>query len=123
MTVYVDDMYRHPIGQFGRMKMSHLIADTREELLACVKAIGVKAKWIQHYDTSGEHFDIAMSKRLAAVKWGAVPITYRQCAMMCARRKVEGVLGAPAEAEAWFDAYGSSRLSQPASEVTKGRTQ
>jgi len=34
VSVYVDDMYLSPIGQFGRMKMSHLMADTTEELLA-----------------------------------------------------------------------------------------
>jgi hypothetical protein len=28
MSVYVDDMYKLSIGQLGRMKMSHLIADT-----------------------------------------------------------------------------------------------
>lgn len=102
MTVYVDDMYRQSIGKLGRMRMSHLIADTREELFACVDAIGVKRKWIQHFETSGEHFDIAFSKRLAAVKWGAKPITYRTCGLMCARRREEGVLGLPEEAEGWF---------------------
>lgn len=105
MTVYVDDMYRYPIGQFGRMKMSHLVADTRDELFACVDAIGVKRKWIQHFQTSGEHFDIAISKRLTAVTWGAVPITYRVLSLMCARRQAEGVLGKPDEIEAWFDAH------------------
>lgn len=104
MAVYVDDMYRNPIGQFGRMKMSHLIADTREELFACVDAIGVKRRWIQKLNTYGEHFDIAKSKRLAAVQWGAIPITYRQLGMMCWRRLTEGVLGTPADVEAWFDA-------------------
>ena len=34
MSVYVDDMYRSPTGGFGRMKMSHLIADTHAELMA-----------------------------------------------------------------------------------------
>lgn len=109
MTVYVDDMYRYPIGQFGRMKMSHLIADTREELFACVDAIGVKRKWIQKLDTYGEHFDIAMGKRLAAVKAGAVPILYRQCGMMCWRRLIEGKLGTPDEAEAWFALHHADR--------------
>lgn len=105
MSVYVDDMHRHPIGQLGRMKMSHLVADTREELLACVDAIGVKRKWIQKLDTYGEHFDIAKSKRLAAVNAGAIPITYRQLGLMCARRRIEGVLGKPDEAEAWFERW------------------
>lgn len=109
MAVYVDDMYRMPVGKLGRMRMSHLIADTREELLACVDAIGVKRRWIQHFETSGEHFDIAMSKRLAAVTWGAIPITYRICGLMCARRREEGALGKPGEAEAWFEAWSKAR--------------
>ena len=36
MAVYVDDMYKYPLGQFGRMKMSHMVADTTEELLVIV---------------------------------------------------------------------------------------
>lgn len=47
MTVYVDDMYLHPIGQFGRMKMSHLIADTDAELRAMADKIGVSRRWHQ----------------------------------------------------------------------------
>lgn len=31
MTVYIDDMHRYPMGQFGRMKMSHMIADNAVE--------------------------------------------------------------------------------------------
>jgi hypothetical protein len=42
--VYVDDMYKSPMGQFGRMKMSHMIADTTEELLQMADKIGVKKK-------------------------------------------------------------------------------
>lgn len=119
MSVYVDDMYLHSIGKFRRMKMSHLIADTRDELLACVDAIGVKRKWIQKLDTYGEHFDIAMSKRLAVVQAGAIPITYRQCGLMCHRRLIEGVLGKPDEIEAWFDAYMAQRRNTLSAE---GRT-
>lgn len=41
MTVYVDDMYLYEMGKFGRMKMSHMIADTDEELHSMAKLIGV----------------------------------------------------------------------------------
>lgn len=105
MTVYIDDMYLYPVGKLGRMKMSHLIADTQTELLAMVDAIGVQRKWIQHAGEPGEHFDIAMAKRKLAIAAGAMPITLRQCAAMCFRRRIEGFLGAPAEAEAWRDAW------------------
>lgn len=78
MTVYVDDMYRLALGEFGRMKMSHMIADTTEELLAMAKKIGVKHKWIQDAGTYSEHFDIAKSKRELAIEYGAKPITFME---------------------------------------------
>lgn len=47
MSVYVDDMYKYAMGRFRGMKMSHLVADSREELLAMCDKIGVQRKWIQ----------------------------------------------------------------------------
>ena len=82
MTVYVDDMYLYPIGRFGNMKMSHLVADTTEELLDMVDKIGVQRKWIQNPGTFNEHFDIAMSKRTLAIKHGVIAITWRDMALM-----------------------------------------
>lgn len=105
MTVYVDDMYLYPMGQYGRMKMSHMIADTTDELVAMAQAIGVQAKWIQKAGSSGEHFDIAQSKREIALRNGAVAITMRQCSSMCVRRRVEGVVGKPEDAEEWRNQY------------------
>lgn len=84
-----------PMGQFGRMKMSHLIADTREELISMCTKIGVQAKWIQYPGTYKEHFDIAKSKRAFAILNGAVPITMKQAAAMVGLRRLEGALGAP----------------------------
>lgn len=79
MSVYVDDMYRSPMGEFGRMKMSHMIADTHAELVEMADRIGVARKWIQHAgDARREHFDIAMSKRTLAVEYGAVEVTMRE---------------------------------------------
>jgi hypothetical protein len=88
MAVYVDDMYLYPIGQFGRMKMSHLMADTSEELLAMVDRIGVARRWIQDAGKPNEHFDIAMSKRELAIAHGAKPVTVVELAeWRIARRK------------------------------------
>lgn len=78
MTVYVDDMHTTPMGQFGRMKMCHMVADTTDELLEMADAIGVQRKWLQKAGTHHEHFDIAMSKRAEAVKAGAVEVTMSQ---------------------------------------------
>ncbi len=78
MTVYVDDMHTTPMGQFGRMKMCHMVADTTAELLAMADRIGVQRKWLQKAGTHHEHFDIATTKRALAVRAGAVEITMSQ---------------------------------------------
>lgn len=87
VTVYVDDMFKSPMGQFGRMKMSHMIADSTEELLAMADRIGVPRTWIQKPGTPDEHFDIALAKRGLAVELGAIEITMRECARMCMARR------------------------------------
>jgi hypothetical protein len=80
VTVYVDDMYLYPMGRFGRMKMSHMVADTTEELLAMADKIGVARKWIQNpgEGRGNEHFDVAMSARAKAVAAGAKEVTLRE---------------------------------------------
>jgi len=83
MTVYVDDMYLYPMGNYRGMKMSHMQADTTEELLAMVDKIGVARKWIQYPGIPGrEHFDIALSKRELAIKNGAKSVTMREFAVI-----------------------------------------
>lgn len=89
MPVYVDDMYKSPMGSFRGMKMSHMIADTKEELLEMAKKIGVNVKWIQNEDTPQEHFDIAFSKRELAVKNGAKEITMRELGRMTWERMLK----------------------------------
>lgn len=80
MTVYVDNMHLSPMGRFGRMKMCHMIADSTDELLAMADRIGVARRWLQKAGSPYEHFDIAMSKRVLAVRFGAVEITMRELA-------------------------------------------
>lgn len=77
MTVYVDDMYRTSMGRFRRMKMSHMIADTEDELHAMADRIGVARRWYQ-----GDHYDVAMVARERAVAAGAVEVSMRQLAAM-----------------------------------------
>lgn len=57
--------------------MSHLLADTHDELIQMIQRIGIDAKWIQKQGTESEHFDICESKRALAIKYGAVQITDR----------------------------------------------
>jgi len=63
-------MYLNPMGRFGRMKMSHLIANTEGELHAMARQIGIARRWYQ-----GDHYDISISKRQQAILLGAVPVT------------------------------------------------
>lgn len=86
MAVYVDNYHELTGRNFGRMKMSHLVADTSAELLRMVDAIGVQRKWIQHTGMLGEHFDIALGKRALAIKNGAKEINVREYARIIEER-------------------------------------
>jgi uncharacterized protein DUF4031 len=86
MAVYVDNMQ----ADFGRMKMSHMSADTTEELQAMAKAIGVRAKWIQYAGTYREHFDICKSKRTHALTLGAIPVTTRELVQRNLAKRTHG---------------------------------
>lgn len=85
MAVYVDDFNI----EFGRMKMSHMIADSKEELLEMATKIGVDHKWIQYPDTFKEHFDICLSKKKKAIQFGAVLITARELSEKTMQRRNE----------------------------------
>jgi hypothetical protein len=108
VTVYVDDMR----AMYRRMIMCHMIADSDDELHAMADTIGVARRWWQSpQKTSGSHYDICLTKRQLSLAAGAVPITLRQLATMNWRRRVEGKLGAPEEAEAWIKAWRSRLLN------------
>ncbi len=85
--VYVDNFYMTGAGNFGRMKMSHMIADTSEELIAMADSIGLQRKWIQHPGTIWEHFDVAIIKRKQAIENGAQEINFRDYARIIESRK------------------------------------
>jgi len=90
MTVFVDDMFKYPMGRFRRMKMSHMIADTDEELHLMADAIGANCKWFQ-----GDHYDISIGKRILAIENGAIEITLRQCGIMVANKRRGWPMGTP----------------------------
>ena len=85
MSVYVDDM----AVPYGRMMMSHMMADSTGELLAMVDRIGVQRRWIQKAGTPEEHFDIALSKRALAITAGAHEITSRELVARMAMKRSE----------------------------------
>ena len=94
MTIYIDDMHRYPMGQFGRMKMSHMVADTDDELHAMAAAIGMKRAWFQ-----GDHYDVSLGMRANAVRLGAVEVTLKTLAWMCHMRRKTGSLPTPEAAD------------------------
>ena len=69
MSVYVDNA----LNNYGQMEMKHMIADTLEELHKMADKIGVKRKWFQN--TNHPHYDICLSKRKLAIKYGAIPVS------------------------------------------------
>lgn len=73
MSVYVD----HSKHGFGRMVMCHMIADTPDELRSMAEKIGVQLKWFQDR-ASVPHFDIALSKKAAAIAAGALLVDRRE---------------------------------------------
>ena len=83
----VDDL-RLPLG---RMLMSHLIADSPEELRQAVDRLGLRRKYIQYPGTWKEHLDVSRSKRAQAIReLGARQVSAREMALMLqARREAE----------------------------------
>lgn len=83
--VYIDDFYKYKKMQKG--SMSHMIADTRQELLDIINKLGINPKYIQFKDDWKEHFDISFKKRQLAIELGAIEITYRQLGEKCISKK------------------------------------
>lgn len=75
--VYVDD-YRAP---YGRMVMSHMMADTPEELEEMARKLGLKRRWKQSPHRY-PHYDVCQSKRRRAIELGARPVTCRELVRM-----------------------------------------
>ena len=70
--------------------MSHMVADTDEELHAMADKIGVARKWFQ-----GDHYDITQKKKALAIRAGARAITWRECATMSVNRRCGLPFGTP----------------------------
>lgn len=83
MAVYVDNARLI----YGRMKMCHMIADTTDDLLNMVDAIGIDRKWIQKSGTHHEHFDICMTKRKMAVSLGAIEVSNSEIGRIMLKRR------------------------------------
>jgi hypothetical protein len=77
---YVDEIVDW--GEVARAKglrwtlWAHLIADTHVELVAMATKLRLKSEWIQKPGTPDEHFDLIPSKRIMAIKYGAIPVSH-----------------------------------------------
>lgn len=85
--VYVDNMFETKLGRVGRMRMSHMIADSSEELFDMATRIGLDHKWVQFPGSYKEHFDICLTKRKRAVELGAKEITWKELGQMTINKK------------------------------------
>lgn len=74
MSVYVDSERNH----FRGMVMSHMVADTLDELHAMAERLGLKRAWFQESRNGTPHYDICQSKRALAVSLGAIEIDRRK---------------------------------------------
>jgi len=77
MSVYVDDMF----APFRGMLMSHLVADTVEELQEFAAKLGLKPEWFQNHRMP--HYDVAKSTREKAIKLGAIPVKFGREPVYC----------------------------------------
>ena len=84
--LYVDSM-KMP---FGRMLMSHMIADTPEELAEAERTLGLPRGSVQYPCTWKEHLDVSQSKRAEAIAMGAAVIPAKEIArMLITRREIQ----------------------------------
>lgn len=69
MSVYIDTA-RIP---YRGMLMSHMLADSLDELHAMARSIGMKPEWFQA-NASTPHYDVCQAKRAQAIKLGAIVV-------------------------------------------------
>ena len=74
MPVYVDNAQL----PFRDMLMSHMTADTLDELHEMADRIGMQRRWFQKPPkASYPHYDIPDERRFLAIKYGTIPIGRR----------------------------------------------
>lgn len=83
MAVYMDGA-KNPLG---RMLMSHMFADTYEELVEMASTIGLAHKHLQNPGQANEHFDVSQTYRDKAIAAGAVEVNSRELVQIIRRRR------------------------------------
>lgn len=81
--VYVDKA-RVP---FKRMKLSHMVADTHEELIDMATKLELNLKWLQYPGTYKEHFDVSEGTRKRAIDLGALEVSSKEIVRIIRSKK------------------------------------
>lgn len=105
MSAYVDRLRSYPramyhsedralrVGERNGHEWCHLLADTKAELLATAKRIGLRSSWLQTRegtypsDVGRYHFDLTPQRRRLAVQSGAIEVTDRELVDLIRGRK------------------------------------
>ena len=82
--VYVGDI-EYP---YRRMLMSHMLADTLQELHEMADSIGIDRKWFQNKEKF-PHYDVCKSMKQKAIQLGAVEMSDRELVRMFLARNCE----------------------------------
>jgi Protein of unknown function (DUF4031) len=112
VTVYVDNMlmpYKPKHRPGVTYLMSHMIADTDDELHAMARKINVSRRWYQ-----GDHYDVCKSARELAIELGARQITRIQLSAMAMLRRWGEPMGEPETAKERLRACIASKQAETA---------
>lgn len=96
MAVYVDETYDwgHIKGKWCHMAVG--VNDDIEELHKMAERIGLKRAWFQNHPVH-PHYDLRPSKRMMAIRAGAIPVTrpefVKRCSKMFATAESEATDG------------------------------
>lgn len=102
MTVYVDDWFQ--AAQVGNLRAvwSHLYCgpwDDLTELHDLARRIGLRRDWFQDKPWPHQHYDVTKTRRLAAIRAGAVPVTWLETGQMMIQARDRGRDNPPSAAE------------------------
>ena len=89
MAIYVD----HARIPYRRMLMSHLLADSSQELEDARRNLGLPDGCTQYPGTAKEHLDISESKRREALDMGALEISSRELVGIIRKRRASAKHG------------------------------